>query len=520
MKIPELDLTQNFPLSEQNWLKSVEPLLKGKSLESELCYTTLEDALLKPIYTQATSTSQAAPYLASGDWRIAETVAESDPRKFNQTLLQSLQSKESVLLVQIAEPHNNHPFHTCQNLKAALHGMEQSHKSIIVDAGFSAPALLAMLVASEAHKKFQGAILMDPLAELTVTGEIATSDFIRTMSEYANWTFENKVNIKTIGVDACNYHNAGADAAQELAFALATTVFYLRGILQHVRQQSPADIIARMQFSLGVGARFFIEIAKFRAFRILVDQAASAFDSNGIAQPIAICAKGTQLNKTVCDSHSNLLRSTIEGMAAALGGCDMLHLTSFDSLYRTPDDFSQRIARNIQLIMAEEAQLGRVQDPGSGSWFIEELTFELAQKAWSLFQKIEAQGGILQALQNGFIQAEIAKTVEKRRQNVAAGRDHIIGVTRYPVENEKWPAEDSCEKFSGVQSRRSASGNPLKTEAGKSFEQTMDALIEAAQQDASLDELTHGFSMQGEKIEILPLPTFRSAESLERNMKQ
>jgi len=205
-------------------------------------------------------------------------------------------------------------------------------------------------------------------------------------------------------------------------------------------------VAPRMRFAVTVGTNFFMEIAKLRALRMLWSRTVAAAGGGEEAQKLSLHVRTSQWNKAVLDPYNNMLRTTVEALAGVLGGCDSMQVGAFDEVVRQPDDFSQRIARNTQLILQKECELGRVGDPAGGSWYVEMLTSELANRAWSLFQEVEKLGGMEAALKAGFPQEAVAATALERIKAVNRRRDPIVGVNQYANAKEQpleRPAPDS-----------------------------------------------------------------------------
>ena len=207
------------------------------------------------------------------------------------------------------------------------------------------------------------------------------------MSLVTKWTLKNIPNLKTIGVSSLNYHNAGANSVQELAFSLSTAVEYIKQMLE--RGLKIDEIASNIRFTFGIGSLFFVEVAKIRAARMLWAKIIEAFSGNEDSQKIDIHAHTSFTNQTVFDPYVNLLRTTTEAFSAITGGVDSMHTNFFDESFRTPDEFSRRIARNTQIILNEESHLNQIIDPAGGSYYVESLTDEVAKKSWTLFQEIE-----------------------------------------------------------------------------------------------------------------------------------
>jgi methylmalonyl-CoA mutase len=250
-------------------------------------------------------------------------------------------------------------------------------------------------------------------------------------------------------VDARPYHGGGGSEAQELACLCATTVAYLRAMEK--AGLSPQDGLAQMEFALACDADLFANIAKLRAARALIARIADVSGASDTLPGIRLHAMTSFRMFTRLDPHVNILRTTIASAAAALGGADSLTVLPYTTATGQPDAFARRIARNIQIILQEESSLGAVLDPAGGSWYVEDFTRDLAAKAWELFQDIEKQGGMAEALAKGTIQAMLAETAKKRARDIAFGTEEMTGVSSFPnlgetpIKNEPRPVSDDLE---------------------------------------------------------------------------
>ena len=204
-------------------------------------------------------------------------------------------------------------------------------------------------------------------------------------------------------------------------------------------------VAPRMRFAVTVGTNFFMEIAKLRALRMLWSRAVAAAGGGEEAQRLSLHVRTSQWNKTVLDPYNNMLRTTVEALAGVLGGCDSMQVGAFDEVIRQPDDFSQRIARNTQLILQKECELSRVIDPAGGSWYVEMLTAELANRAWALFQEVEKLGGMEAALKAGFPQKAVAATAAGKDQGRQSPSD---------LHHRRQPIRQSQGNAAGTSSRR------------------------------------------------------------------
>ena len=250
--------------------------------------------------------------------------------------------------------------------------------------------------------------------------------------------------IRVVGVEAYALHSAGAGIVQELGFGLAMGSEYLFNMIE---QGLSADEAARrVKFTFAVGANYFMEIAKFRAGRMLWAQIVKAYGvTHEYGMKMKVHAVTSPWNQTVYDPFVNMLRGTTESMSAAIAGVDSLEVLPFDYAFRTPSEFSNRIARNTQIVLKEEAYFDKVVDPSAGSYYIENLTQSIANEAWKLFQEIENKGGYSAAFQAGFVQEEVKATAQKRDKNIATRRDILLGTNQFPNFSEKADADVTQE---------------------------------------------------------------------------
>ena len=268
----------------------------------------------------------------------------------------------------------------------------------------------------------------EDLAGLENQTDLAPNQYPFTRGAGAGWTIAQNVTIAADAVRGDQLHDRGATAVQELAYALAEGVDALTALAES--GLTAIDAAPRIQFVFGVGSNYFFEIAKLRAARLLWSQAVSAFGvTEGEASRMRIHSVTALENKSICDPWTNLLRCTTEALSAILGGCDALTVRSFH--------FPERLAENIQLVLKEEAHLGKVGDPAGGSYYIESLTASLAKEAWKLFQQVEAEGGYAAAKTSGAIESALKQSRDAQAKAVSSRRRALVGVNNYPNLNEK-----------------------------------------------------------------------------------
>lgn len=243
-------------------------------------------------------------------------------------------------------------------------------------------------------------------------------------------------NLYAVTISGHQFSNRGASISQEIAIALSAAVSVL-DCAEKVGV-SPEKVIGHVQLHLTAGTNYFFEIAKLRAVRLLWSALVNSYGLAGeLASRLRVHTSTSRWYQTVFDPHVNLLRATTEAMSAVLGGSDSVSVAPFDSIYKTPDDFSERIARNIPVILKEESYLDKAIDPAAGSYYLETLTKELAESAWKIFQTLESKGGFRKAVENGYIAAEIKKVTEDKFKSYTNREQILLGTNKYPNLQEK-----------------------------------------------------------------------------------
>lgn len=256
-------------------------------------------------------------------------------------------------------------------------------------------------------------------------------------------------NFRIIGVHGKFFANSGASIVQELAFSLAEGAEYLTRLTE---MGAKADDVAKsIKFNFGIGNNYFMEIAKLRAARLLWAQIVKAYNTEcNCAAKLIAHSETNRYNKTVYDPNVNMLRTQTEAMSAALGGAHSITVLPFNAIYEDPTDFSERIARNQQILLKEESHLDKIADAAAGSYYIETLTDSLVNEVWKLFLDIQEKGGFVAAFKQGFIQAEIKKMAASRDKNIALRRENLLGTNQFPNFNEKITAEFDGSLFEPV----------------------------------------------------------------------
>ncbi len=453
---------EDFPAANiGEWRALVEKALKGAEFDKRLVSRTADGVKINPLYTRADTLQSTAnelpgtPPFARGTkavrdglgWDIRTFHIESDPKAANAAILEDLEGGVTSIGLQVGG--NGLPA-TREAIGTAIAGVLLDVCPVVLVAGENTfDAALALIAEWDAKgikaSDRQGSFGADPLGTLAMTGRL--SEPVETALARAVALMKATVSsprVQVMTADGVVAHVAGASEAQELAFMLSSLVSYLRAA--ELGGVPPAQALPKINVALAADIDEFSTIAKLRAARRLIWRVADASGAGDAASAVTLNCPTSYRIMAKRDPWTNILRTTIACTGAALGGADAIVVLPFTFALGKPDAFARRVARNIQIVCQEESHLGRVTDPAGGSWYVENLTDEMARKAWEIFQDIEARGGLLACLQSGFIQQTIAKTADARAKSIATVRQELTGVNAFPllgddgVHAEPWPA--------------------------------------------------------------------------------
>jgi methylmalonyl-CoA mutase len=426
------------PVSRAQWLKLVDTVLKDSGFDETLVARSYDGIRVEPLY--AKSERPPAPIRAAhAPWRVAQRVDHPDPPAANALALADLEGGADALTLVFAPAGAARgfglPAPDVDGLDQALAGVRLDLVPIRLDAGDAAAAAAAAIVALAERRGQALADLdidlgLDPVGAAARSGtpaasrESAMGDAANALADLRARGFTGRMFL----ADGRPYHEAGASEAQELAAVLATAVTYLRTL--ESRGQSLGEARDALSFLLVADADAFFTIAKLRALRRLWMRVE---DACGVApKPIRLHAETAWRMMTRRDPWVNMLRGTVAVFSAAVAGADTITALPFTAALGLPDAFARRIARNTQLVLAQEANLWRVADPAAGAGGFEALTDELCEKAWALFQDLEREGGIAASLAAGALQARIGAVRAARDNAVATRREPITGTSEFP----------------------------------------------------------------------------------------
>ena len=439
------------PISTEQWEEKIHQDLKGADYERKLVWKTLEGFKVNPYYRA--EDLQGKEYLGAlpgeypftrgtettNNWEIRQDVEITDIRTANENALFILDRGVTSLGFGIGCKKNESKISNADELDQLLKDVVVQCIGLYFKSGHNTPELVKYLnevVTKRGLKKEEitGSACYDPLGYLTIKGawgENEETDFA-TLKDTVAFVAENLPNYRVLAINGQLFTNAGASAVQELGYSLAMAAEYLTRLTE--AGLSAEAIANHLQLNLGVGTNYFMEIAKVRAARHLFSK---LFEAYGIKKSVFINSFTSNFQNTVYDPYVNVLRATTEAMAATIGGTNALVVKPFDQVYKKPEQFSERIARNIQIILKEESYIDKIADPSAGSYYIENLTDSVIDEAWKLFLDIDAKGGYLKALKNETIQSNIEEAAAKRSNNIATRREILLGTNQFPNFNEE-----------------------------------------------------------------------------------
>jgi methylmalonyl-CoA mutase len=507
------------PTSTDDWEAKIREDLGGKDYDKVLVWDSLEGVTVQPYYraddlgnfshvdpeadTPPLAASTTAPANA---WRTRQDVAAPSLSDAADRAVAALDRGASDLGVRVRiDDGTLHgvPVQRIDDLVTLLERIPLADTPTHWSGGPAAVALYGMWRAvaqrrDVAHSDLQGSIQYDPVAALA-TGRLSAPETAFALATDLVRAHRETPQVRTLTVSAAPYHDAGASLVQEVAYTLGALSELLAQGTDH--GASVAALTSALQFAVPVSTSYFLEIAKLRALRLLVPQVVAPY-ADAAGEDVALASTDlfvqstpSRRTQTLYDPYVNMLRGTTAGMAAVVGGCDVLSIAPYDALFRAPSDFSQRIARNTSLILDEEAHLGQVADPAAGAYYIEALTDQVAEKAWEQFQSLEAEGGLLAALRSGRAQSSIADVREKRMQRTKDRRRVLVGTNHYP-DTEETKREDVDVAPDGVALERSGTAELP--------EPTVEAIRTALANGATLGDVVDALRNGTPDFETLP----------------
>ena len=432
------------PVTTEEWRAKVEADLKGAPFDKKLVWRTNEGFNLQPMYRAediadlktTDSLPGEFPYVrgtrCDNDWLTRQDIIADTPAEANRIALDVLGKGVTSLGFKVTDA-------TEAEVAQLLEGIDTAK----VEINFTCCprkaleltiALGLYLKGKGTAEQFKGSIDFNPFRKPLKHGKPFPADVAKLAKQIIE-AAESMPGLRVLAVDSVMLSNAGAYIYQELGYALAWGAEWLTSLTNEGMEID--QVAKRVKFNMGVSSNYFMELAKFRAARMLWALIVKQYEPKCLCScKMAVHATTSTFNQTIYDAHVNLLRSQTEAMSAALAGVDSITVTPFDTPYKTPDEFSERIARNQQHLLKEESHLDKVVDPAGGSYYVEHLTAAIAEQAWKLFLDVEEQGGWAAAVNAGKVQEAISESSAKRHTDVARRKEILLGTNQYPNINE------------------------------------------------------------------------------------
>jgi methylmalonyl-CoA mutase len=480
-------LFSEFPqVKTEEWEKQIHEDLRGADYEKKLVWTTPAGIRVKPYYRKddleglgyLDQLPGRFPYVrgnkeTTNDWFIRQDIKVGDIREANKKALDILMKGVTSLGLILDRGKT----YAAKDLEMLL----QNIFAEAIEINFVCGPDQAERIMKAHHgllekynrdfQKVHGSIDYAPLSFLLETGSFPVdreSSFERCKNLID--TAQHLPHFSIISVNGTLYRNAGSTIIQELGLILAEGAEYLTQVTE--LGVSVDKIAPNIKFNLGIGPNYFMEMAKVRAARYLWAQITKAYGlSDEAFARMNIHAATTRWNKTLYDPYVNMLRTTTESMSAIIAGIDSLTVGPFDSVFKEPDDFSERIARNQQLLLKEESYLDRVVDPAAGSYYLESITGALIEEAWKLFLDIESKGGFIEAFRQGYIQDAVYRSADNKHRSIANRKEILLGTNQYPNIRERISTEVDPRVFTPREkAKEGLVGQPLlQGRAGQQF---------------------------------------------------
>jgi methylmalonyl-CoA mutase len=550
---PEFTLGEDFPpAGYDEWRALAEADLQGASFEQKLVTHTYEGIDIQPVYTRRDRPGDGDPDGFPGQppfvrgsrplgavrtgWDLRQEHAHPDLAVTNLAILDDLQGGATSLLLRLDVAARNGldaddpaaaelagrdglmAYHA-DDFATALANVHLDLVGLTLEAGAAflpAAAALAGLWRRQGVTPDQarGAFNADPLAVLARDGQLPVSPAaaLAMMADLAAWTAQNYPNVTAVRVGTAPYHHAGATAAQDIGFGTATAVEYLRAMTKAGLDVDTAA--GQILFSISLGTHHFLAVAKLRAARRLWARVVEACGGSPASGAMRVHARVSKRVLTLRDPYVNLLRNTVACFAAGVGGAEAITSVPFDSVAGPPDSLSRRIARNTVLVLQEEAHLHRVIDPPGGSWYLDWLTDQVADKAWGIFQEVERQGGMLRALESEWVSKQIDSAFAPRAKNLARRKEGITGVSEFPNVGEAPVMRTAPDRITlrAAASARLANARRPFLPTGRPLVAT---IVEAAERGASIGQLARALGFHAEPTVVAPLTPHPFAEPFE-----
>ena len=421
------------PISSKQWKQQIQFELKGADYNEALIWNSPEDIQVKPFYHKDESNPNFNIQTKSSEFKICQNIFVHDLEKSIFRANESISRGAESLRFTIEDEKID--------VEKLLNAINLENVSVYFNLNFLSIDFVKKIDTIAKQKSFNIYCNLDPIGHLAKDGNwFKTSE--KTNFETLNLIANQTSKVSLISIDSGLYQNAGANMVQQIAYAVAHANEYFNRI---------DNINQPIVFQVSVGTNYFFEIAKLRAFRLVFGLIAKEYNHN---LDCHLLVSPTKRNKTIYDYNTNLLRTTTECMSAILGGANAIANLPYDSLYHKDNEFGDRIARNQLLILKNESYFDKVNNPADGSYYIESLTQQLAEKALALFKDIEANYGFLKQLNDGIIKRKIQESADSSQELFDSGKEILLGTNKYPNKNDKMKHDLELFPFVKIKPRK------------------------------------------------------------------
>jgi methylmalonyl-CoA mutase len=428
-------LFTNFaPVSAKQWKQKIQFELKGADYNETLIWNSPEDIKVKPFYDKEDVKDVISVNTPESEFKICQTIFVHDVNKSIERALDSLNRGAESIRFTIEDE--------TIDLAKLLEKLPLEKTPIFFHLNFISIDFIQKLATIAKTKKATFYCNIDPIGQLAKEGNWFTTNE-KDNFETINQLVQKDNLLSLISVNGSLYQNAGATIVQQIAYTLAHANEYFN----RIEVTTPHTMV----LEIAVGTNYFFEIAKLRAIRLLFDTIAREYNQNWNCH---LVVSPTKRNKTLYDYNVNMLRTTTECMSAILGGADTIANLPYDALYHKDNEFGDRIARNQLLILKNESYFDKVNNPSDGSYYIESLTQQLADKALTLFKDIEANGGFLKQLNEGIIKRKIQESADKEQDLFDAGKEILLGTNKHANKDDRMKHDLELFPFVKIKPRK------------------------------------------------------------------
>ncbi|MCC9016775.1 MULTISPECIES: methylmalonyl-CoA mutase subunit beta [Flavobacterium] len=421
------------PISSKQWKQKIQFELDGADYNQTVIWNSPEDIQVKPFYHTDEFTKAATVKTQVSNFKICQNIFVYDIDKSIQRAINTIERGAESLRFTIEDK--------TIDVQKLLETLPLENRIVYFNLNFISIDFVKLLDEISIQKKATFYCNIDPIGQLAREGNwFSTAD--KNNFEGLEKISKATTNISFLSIDSGLYQNAGATITQQIAYSLAHANEYLNRF---------PNTLKPIVFEVSVGTNYFFEIAKLRALRMLFKLIAAEYNPD---LECHLVVTPTKRNKTIYDYNVNMLRTTTECMSAILGGADAVANLPYDSLYHKDNEFGDRIARNQLLVLKHESYFDKVDNPADGSYYIESLTMQLAEKSLTLFKDIEANGGFLKLLNDGTIKKKIQESAAKEQELFDSKKEILLGTNKHPNKEDKMKHDLELFPFVKIKPRK------------------------------------------------------------------